>query len=89
MNLTGRYFKNEILENKYFILFNHRVALSLAQSFAEFNLDTPCNSVPNSVQLLCLQSNENRGIKVLWNKIIVLMNKGEKGLRVHRVRNSF
>ncbi len=43
----------------------------------------------NSVQLLCLQSNENRGIKVLWNKIIVLMNKGEKGLRVHRVRNSF
>jgi len=41
------------------------------------------------VQLLCLQSNENRGIKVLWNKIIVLMNKGEKGLRVHRVRNSF
>jgi DUF2075 family protein len=43
----------------------------------------------NSVQLLCLQSNENKGIKVLWNKIIVLMNKGEKGLRVHRVRNSF
>jgi len=43
----------------------------------------------NSVQLLCLQISENRGIKVLWNKIIVLMNKGEKGLRVHRVRNSF